>query len=193
MAWVAADRMAKLSDHGPHAPPPEHWRALRDAIHADVCRRGFDAGRNTFVQAYGSPHLDASLLMIPLVGFLPASDPRVRGTLAAIERHLVRDGFVSRYTTETGVDGLPPGEGAFLVCSFWLVDNLVLQGRRAEARQLFDHLLSLRNDVGLLSEQYDPRAGRQVGNFPQALSHIGLINSACNLSTGLKPAEHRAG
>ena len=192
MAWVAADRMAKLSDHAPHAPPPEHWRALRDTIHADVCRRGFDASRNTFVQAYGSNHLDASLLMIPLVGFLPPSDPRVRGTLAAIERELVRDGFVSRYTTETGVDGLPPGEGAFLVCSFWFVDNLVLQRRHEEARRLFDHLLSLRNDVGLLSEQYDPRAGRQIGNFPQALSHIGLINSACNLSAALKPAEHRA-
>jgi GH15 family glucan-1,4-alpha-glucosidase len=144
------------------------------------------------VQAYGSKHLDASLLMIPLVGFLPPTDPRVRGTLAAIERELVRDGFVSRYTTETGVDGLPPGEGAFLVCSFWFVDNLVLQGRHEEARRLFDHLLSLRNDVGLLSEQYDPRAGRQIGNFPQALSHIGLINSACNLSAALKPAEHRA-
>ena len=192
MAWVAADRMSKISDHAPHAPPREHWRALRDTIHADVCRRGFDASRNTFVQAYGSRHLDASLLMIPLVGFLPPTDPRVRGTLAAIERDLVRDGFVSRYTTETGVDGLPPGEGAFLVCSFWLVDNLVLQGRHEEARRLFDHLLSLRNDVGLLSEQYEPLAGRQVGNFPQALSHIGLINSACNLSAALKPAEHRA-
>jgi GH15 family glucan-1,4-alpha-glucosidase len=192
MAWVAADRMTKLSDHAPHAPPREHWGALRDAIHADVCRRGFDTGRNTFVQAYGSKHLDASLLMIPLVGFLPPTDSRVRGTLAAIERHLVRDGFVSRYTTETGVDGLPPGEGAFLACSFWLVDNLVLQGRHDEARRLFDRLLSLRNDVGLLSEQYDPRAGRQIGNFPQALSHIGLINSACNLSAALKPAEHRA-
>jgi GH15 family glucan-1,4-alpha-glucosidase len=189
MAWVAADRMAKITDH---APPREHWRALADTIHADVCRRGFDTSRNTFVQAYGSRHLDASLLMIPLVGFLPPSDPRVRGTLAAIERDLVRDGFVSRYTTETGVDGLPPGEGAFLVCSFWLVDNLVLQGRHDEARGLFDHLLSLRNDVGLLSEQYDPRARRQLGNFPQALSHIGLINSACNLSAALKPAEHRA-
>ncbi|HEY7039080.1 MAG TPA: glycoside hydrolase family 15 protein [Methylomirabilota bacterium] len=192
MAWVAADRMAKLTDHAPHAPPAERWRALADAIHEDVCRRGFDAGRNTFVQAYGSTHLDASLLMIPLVGFLPPSDPRVRGTLAAIERELVRDGFVSRYTTETGVDGLPPGEGAFLVCSFWLVDNLVLQGRREEASRLFEHLLSLRNDVGLLAEQYDPRARRQLGNFPQALSHIGLINSACNLSAALKPAEQRA-
>jgi GH15 family glucan-1,4-alpha-glucosidase len=193
MAWVAADRMAKLTDHAPHALPAGHWRALRDAIHEDVCRRGFDAGRNTFVQAYGSRHLDASLLMIPLVGFLPPTDPRVRGTLAAIERELMRDGFVRRYTTETGVDGLPPGEGAFLACSFWLVDNWVLQGRHEEARRLFDHLLSLRNDVGLLAEQYDPRGRRQLGNFPQALSHIGLINSACNLSAVLKPAEHRAG
>ena len=192
MAWVAADRMAKLTDHGPHAPPREKWRALANAIHEDVCRRGFDARRNTFTQAYGSRHLDASLLMIPLVGFLPPSDPRVRGTLAAIEHDLVRDGFVRRYTTETGVDGLPPGEGAFLCCSFWLVDNLVLQRRHEEAQRLFDHLLSLRNDVGLLAEQYDPHARRQLGNFPQALSHIGLINSACNLSAALKPAEDRA-
>ena len=131
--------------------------------------------------------------MIPLVGFLPPTDPRVRGTLAAIERELMRDGFVRRYTTETGVDGLPPGESAFLACSFWLVDNWVLQGRHEEARRLFDHLLSLRNDVGLLAEQYDPRGRRLLGNFPQALSHIGPINSACNLSAVLKPAAHRAG
>ena len=192
MAWVAADRMAKLSaavDGG----EPDRWRALGSTIHADVCRRGFDQSRDAFVQAYGGRELDASLLMIPLVGFLPPEDPRVRGTVAAIERELLVNGLVQRYTTESGVDGLPAGEGVFLACSFWLVDNLVLQGRRDEGRRLFDRLLGLRNDVGLLAEQYDPRARRQLGNFPQALSHIALINSASNLSGGLRPAEHRAG
>ena len=192
MAWVAADRMAKLTEAAGQGEP-DRWRALGAAIHADVCRRGFDPARNAFVQAYGAHELDASLLMIPLVGFLPPEDPRVRGTVAAIERELLVDGLVQRYTTESGVDGLPPGEGVFLACSFWLVDNLVLQGRRDEARRLFDRLLGLRNDVGLLAEQYDPRARRQLGNFPQALSHIALINSASNLSGGLRPAEHRAG
>ena len=171
----------------------ERWRELRTLIHADVCRRGFDPARNAFVQAYGAPELDASLLMIPLVGFLPPDDPRVRGTVAAIERELMVDGLVMRYPTESGVDGLPAGEGVFLACSFWMVDNLVLQGRRDETRRLFDRLLGLRNDVGLLAEQYDPRARRQLGNFPQALSHIALINSASNLSGRLRPAEHRAG
>jgi GH15 family glucan-1,4-alpha-glucosidase len=192
MAWVAADRMAKLTEAA-GGGEPDRWRALGATIHADVCRRGFDPARNAFVQAYGARELDASLLMIPLVGFLPPEDPRVRGTVAAIERELMVDGLVQRYTTESGVDGLPPGEGVFLACSFWLVDNLVLQGRRDEARRLFDRLLGLRNDVGLLAEQYDPRARRQLGNFPQALSHIALINSASNLSGGLRPAEHRAG
>jgi GH15 family glucan-1,4-alpha-glucosidase len=192
MAWVAADRMAKLTEAA-GGGEPDRWRALGATIHADVCRRGFDPARNAFVQAYGARELDASLLMIPLVGFLPPEDPRVRGTVAAIERELMVDGLVQRYTTESGVDGLPPGEGVFLACSFWLVDNLVLQGRRDEARRLFDRLLGLRNDVGLLAEQYDPRGRRQLGNFPQALSHIALINSASNLSGGLRPAEHRAG
>ena len=191
MAWVAADRMAKLTA-GADGGEPERWRALADTIHAEVCRRGFDPGQKAFVQTYGSRELDASLLMIPLVGFLPPTDARVRGTLAAIERHLTVDGLVLRYPTESGVDGLPPGEGMFLACSFWLVDNLVLQGRHEDARRLFDRLLGLRNDVGLLAEQYDPRARRMLGNFPQALSHIALINSACNLSAALRPAEHRA-
>jgi GH15 family glucan-1,4-alpha-glucosidase len=184
--------MAKLSE-GTGGGEPDRWRALAATIHADVCRRGFDQSRNTFVQAYGGRELDASVLMIPLVGFLPPEDPRVRGTVAAIERELMVDGLVQRYTTESGVDGLPAGEGVFLACSFWLVDNLVLQGRRDEARRLFDRLLGLRNDVGLLAEEYDPRGRRQLGNFPQALSHIALINSASNLSGGLRPAEHRAG
>jgi GH15 family glucan-1,4-alpha-glucosidase len=192
MAWVAADRMVKLTEAVDGAPT-DRWRALRAAIHADVCRRGFDATRNTFVQSYGARQLDASLLMIPLVGFLPPEDPRVRGTVAAIERELLADGLVRRYTTESGVDGLPPGEGVFVACSFWLVDNLVLQDRHQEARRLYDRLLGLRNDVGLLAEQYDPRARRQLGNFPQALSHIALINSASNFSGALRPALHRAG
>lgn len=191
MAWVAADRMVKMSAAA-HAPT-ERWRALRAAIHADVCRHGFDPARKAFVQSYGSRDLDASLLMIPLVGFLPAEDPRVRSTVAAIERELTVDGLVQRYPTESGVDGLPPGEGVFLACSFWLVDNLVLLGRGADARRLYDRLLALRNDVGLLAEQYDPRARRLLGNFPQALSHIALVNSACNLSQEACPARHRAG
>jgi len=192
MAWVAADRMVKMSEAADGAPT-DRWRALRAAIHADVCRHGFDPARNTFVQSYGARDLDASLLMIPLVGFLSPEDPRVRGTVAAIERDLMVDGLVQRYRTASGVDGLPAGEGVFLACSFWLVDNLVLQGRHDEARRLYDRLLGLRNDVGLLAEQYDPRARRQLGNFPQALSHIALINSASNLSGALRPALHRAG
>jgi GH15 family glucan-1,4-alpha-glucosidase len=192
MAWVAANRMMKLTEAVGQGEPAR-WRALAHAIHEDVCRKGFDSGRNAFVQAYGSRDLDASLLMIPLVGFLPPDDPRVRGTVAAIERELLVNGLVLRYPTESGVDGLPAGEGVFLACSFWLVDNLVLQGRHDEARRLFDRLLGLRNDVGLLAEQYDPRARRQLGNFPQALSHIALINSASNLSGTVRPALHRAG
>ncbi|HKW90693.1 MAG TPA: glycoside hydrolase family 15 protein [Methylomirabilota bacterium] len=192
MAWVAADRMVKMSEAMNGATPTDRWRALRSTIHGDVCRRGFDPSRNAFVQSYGSRDLDASLLMIPLVGFLPPEDPRVRGTVAAIERELIVDGLVQRYPTESGVDGLPPGEGLFLACSFWLVDNLMLLGRSEDARRLYDRLLSLRNDVGLLAEQYDPRARRLLGNFPQALSHIALVNSACNLSRGACPARHRS-
>jgi GH15 family glucan-1,4-alpha-glucosidase len=193
MAWVAADRMVKMTAAAGREAPTDRWRVLRDTIHEDVCRRGFDPARNAFVQSYGATELDASLLMIPLVGFLPAEDPRVRGTVAAIERELLVDGLVQRYPTESGVDGLPPGEGLFLACSFWLVDNLVLLGRRDDARRLYDRLLALRNDVGLLAEQYDPRARRLLGNFPQALSHIALVNSACNLSQAGRSARLRAG
>jgi len=149
-----------------------------------VCREGYNPEVGAFVQAYGSKSLDASLLMIPLVGFLPATDPRMRGTVEAIERHLTVDGFVLRYRTETTLDGLPPGEGAFLACSFWLADNLALLGRVEEARRLFERLLALRNDVGLLAEEYDPRAKRFTGNFPQAFSHIGLVYTALNLPHG---------
>lgn len=191
MAWVAADRAVKAIEHFQTDGPLDRWRQLRQAIHDQVCREGFDPELNSFVQYYGSKHLDASLLMLPLVGFLPATDPRMRGTVEAIEQRLVRDGFVDRYPTLTEVDGLPPGEGAFLVCTFWLADNLVLQGRYREARAIFERLLGLCNDVGLLSEEYDPDTGRLVGNFPQAFSHVGLINTARNLSRHGGPAEAR--
>jgi GH15 family glucan-1,4-alpha-glucosidase len=191
MAWVAFDRAVKSVERFGREGPVEHWREVRDTIHAQVCREGFDQGLGAFVQYYGAKQLDASLLMIPLVGFLPASDPRVGGTAEAIERHLMRDGFVLRYPTVEAVDGLPPGEGAFLPCTFWLCDNLALMGRTDEARAIFDRLLGLCNDVGLLSEEYDPQARRLVGNFPQAFSHVGLINTAANLSRAVGPAEHR--
>ncbi len=184
MAWVAFDRAVKDAETYHLAAPIERWTALRDHIHATVCREGVDPERQCFVQSFGSRELDASLLLIPLVGFLPPEDPRVRATVAAIEQDLMEDGLVLRYRTEGGADGLPPGEGAFLACSFWLVDNLVLQGRREEARAMFDRLLSLRNDVGLLAEEYDPHEARQLGNFPQAFSHLALVRSALMLAEG---------
>jgi GH15 family glucan-1,4-alpha-glucosidase len=192
MAWVAFDRAVRSIEEFGVEGPLERWRSIRDQIHQDVCQRGFDAARNSFVQYYGSNTLDASLLLIAIVGFLPPDDPRVRGTVAAIERELVRDGYVLRYDTGSGADGLPPGEGAFLACSFWLADNYVLQGRLDEARALFERLLELRNDVGLLAEEYDPRAHRQLGNFPQAFSHLALINTAHNLMSASGPAHQRA-
>jgi GH15 family glucan-1,4-alpha-glucosidase len=158
------------------------WRGVRKAIHAEVCERGYDGRRKSFVQSYDSSHLDASLLMISQVGFLPPRDPRVLGTVAAIERDLVVDGLVRRYSTETGVDALPAGEGVFLPCSFWLADNYFLTGRRREAEALFERLLALRNDVGLYAEEYDPQRGRMLGNFPQALTHMALVNTARLLS-----------
>ena len=187
MAWVAIDRAVRSAERFGLDGPLDRWRALRATMHASICERGFDRGRNSFTQSYGSPKLDASLLLIPLVGFLPPEDARVRGTLAAIERDLLVDGFVRRYDTADGRDGLAPGEGAFLACSFWLADNYVLQGRLPEARALFGRLLALRNDVGLLAEEYDPQARRQVGNFPQAFSHIALVNTALRLA-GAGPA-----
>jgi GH15 family glucan-1,4-alpha-glucosidase len=168
-------------------------KALRDAVHAEVCAQGFDAERNSFVQSFGSKALDASLLMIPLVGFLPPDDARVVGTVDAIGRELMRDGFVQRYLTEGGVDGLPPGEGVFLPCSFWFADNLALMGRMDEARALFGRLVGLCNDVGLISEEFDPGTGRFLGNFPQAMTHVALINTACNLTGAVGPARTRAG
>jgi GH15 family glucan-1,4-alpha-glucosidase len=193
MAWVAFDRAANGFAADGSNESAQHWRKIADEIHADVCERGFDHELNAFVQAYGSKRLDASLLLIPLVGFLPVTDRRVQGTLRAIEDRLLIDGeFVLRYETENPGDGFPPGEGAFLACSFWLVDNYVLQGRYAEARRLFDRLLSRCNDVGLLAEEFDPLTGRMLGNFPQAYSHVGLINSALALSREMGPAEERA-
>jgi len=192
MSWVAADRTVKaVEDHGLQGPV-ERWRALRDTIHDDVCRNGFDPERNAFVQYYGGKSLDAALLMIPLVGFLPADDVRVIGTVEAITRELVVDGLVKRYSPDSGVAGLAGDEGTFVACSFWLADVLCLMGRRAEARELFERLLAMRNDVGLLAEEYDPRAGRQLGNFPQAFSHVGLITTAHNLTSFRGPAERRA-
>jgi GH15 family glucan-1,4-alpha-glucosidase len=191
MAWVALDRAIKSVVLFGLAGPVERWRRLRTAIHEQVCREGFDPQLGAFVQYYGSKDPDASLLMLPLVGFLPATDPRIVGTVELIQRRLMRDSFVERYPTHPGVDGLPPGEGAFLICTFWLADNLALQGRSAEARALFERLLGLRNDVGLLSEEYDPQARRLVGNFPQAFSHMGLINTATNLTHAVGPAADR--
>ena len=183
MAWVALDRAIQDAETYHLEGPLERWKAARAAIHAEVCAEGYDAERATFTQYYGSKELDASTLMIPIVGFLPPKDPRVLGTVAAIERELVRDGFVLRYdaANASSVDGLTGREGAFLACSFWLADNYELVGRRADAVALFERLLSLRNDLGLLSEEYDPVAQRLVGNFPQAFSHISLINTAVNL------------
>ncbi|MGH9543786.1 MAG: glycoside hydrolase family 15 protein, partial [Terriglobales bacterium] len=186
MAWVAVDRAVQSIERGWVSGDVARWRLLRDRIHNQACTQGFDAGLNSFVQYYGSRHLDASLLMIPLVGFLPADDPRVIGTVKAIENQLMQDGLVARYTADPAVDGMPHGEGQFLACSFWLADNYGLQGRQQEAEKLFERLLEIRNDVGLLSEEYDPVAKRLLGNFPQAFSHIGLVNTAFNLSSGIR-------
>ncbi|MDB5754534.1 MAG: glucoamylase [Massilia sp.] len=192
MAWVAFDRAVRSIEEYGLEGPLEHWRTIRDRIHQQVCENGFDAKNNTFVQSYGATSLDASLLLIPSVGFLPATDARVIGTVAAIERRLVRDGLVLRYETADRIDGLPPGEGAFLACSFWLVDNYILLQRYDDARALFEYLLSLRNDLGLLAEEYDPVAGQQLGNFPQAFSHLALINAARNLTSVNGPVHQRA-
>jgi GH15 family glucan-1,4-alpha-glucosidase len=191
MAWVAFDRGLQLIDEHGRKGPAERWRAVRDEIHAEVLERGYDEELGSFVQSYGSKRVDASLLTIPLFGFLPPDDPRVRGTLEAVRRELLVDGFVRRYRHDEeteAVDGLPPGEGAFFLCSFWFVDNLVLLGELDEAQELFERLLALRNDLGLLAEEYDPAVGRLVGNFPQAFSHIGLVNTALLLDRALVAA-----
>ena len=182
MAWVAFDRAVRFIEDFGADGPVERFRAVRDEIHADVCANGWSSSKQAFTQAYGSEHLDAAVLMIPSVGFLDGTDPRVETTVAAIQRELTTDGFVARYTTDTVSDGLPPGEGAFLPCSFWLADNLALMGRVDEAGALFERLVGLANDVGLLAEEYDPVARRQLGNFPQAFTHLALVGTALNLS-----------
>jgi GH15 family glucan-1,4-alpha-glucosidase len=192
MAWVAFDRTIKSAEQFGLKGPLEHWRQVRDEIHEDVCFHGFDSDFGSFVQSYGSKNLDASLLMIPLVGFLPPSDPRVAGTVRRIERDLMVDGLVQRYNTGTVEDGLPPGEGVFLACSFWLADNYVLLDRMSDAERLFEKLLALRNDVGLLSEEYYPETNCLMGNFPQAFSHVALVNTALNISRQHGPLEQRA-
>ena len=191
MAWVAFDRAIKDVEISGRKGPVERWRRIRAEIHQDVCQKGFNEQLGSFVQFYGADLLDASLLMVPLVGFLPADDPRVKGTVEAIERGLMRDGFVYRHACPEHVDGLPPGEASFIACSFWFVDNLILLGRREEATEMFERLLSIRNDLGLLSEEYDPTSNRLLGNFPQAFSHIGLVNSARSLAAHGGPAEDR--
>jgi GH15 family glucan-1,4-alpha-glucosidase len=191
MAWVAFDRAVKACDRFGRDGPRDRWAAARDAVRDAVLREGFDRELGSFTQSFGSRELDASLLMIPLVGFLPATDPRVVGTMEAIRRHLTKDGLVARYDTSSAVDGLPAGEGTFLPCSFWMADNLALTGRLDEARDLFHRLLGLCNDVGLISEEYDVHAGRLVGNFPQAFTHVGLVNTALNLTRASSPARDR--
>ena len=197
MAWVAFDRGVQAVERFGRSGPVERWRQIRAEIHREVLEQGFDTQINSFTQFYGSKRLDASLLVIPLVGFLPADDPRMVGTVAAIERELVRDGFVYRYSPDEEarrVDGLPPGEGAFLPCTFWLADNLALQGRLDEAEEIFQRLLDLRSELGLLAEEWDPDARRQLGNFPQAFTHVALVNTAFNLSREERrsPMEQRA-
>ena len=193
MAWVAFDRAIRAVESFDLDGPLDKWRNVRDQIHADVCANGFDRARGSFVRSYGASDVDASLLLIPTMGFLPPDDPRVRGTIAAVERDLLRDGFVLRYDPATADDGLPGGEGAFLACSFWLADAYVLMDRLDEARALFERLTGLCNDVGLLAEEYDSTRRRLVGNFPQAFSHVALVNTAYNLTRATKPAEQRAG
>jgi GH15 family glucan-1,4-alpha-glucosidase len=195
MAWAAMDRAVKAIDRFKLPGDSTRWKRSRRAIFEEVCEHGFDTSRNTFTQHYGSTAVDAALLLIPEVGFLPATDPRMRGTVEAIEKELWVDGFVQRYTTTADtaeLDGLPPGEGAFLPCTFWLADAYAAQGRHEAARQVFERLLGLANDVGLLAEEYDTDAARMVGNFPQALTHIALVNTALNLDSGDGPRRDRA-
>jgi GH15 family glucan-1,4-alpha-glucosidase len=192
MAWVAFDRAIRSAETFGLPGPLDEWRRQRELIRQDVCARGFDTDLGTFVQSYGSNQIDANLLLLPCVGFLPVSDPRIADTIAAVERTLLCEGFVMRYSTQEVKDTLPPGEGAFLACSFWLVDVYLLQGRLADAERLFRRLVGLRNEVGLLSEEYDPRSKRLVGNFPQAFSHLALVNSAYNLTQARKPLHQRA-
>jgi GH15 family glucan-1,4-alpha-glucosidase len=194
MTWVAIDRAIKGAERFGYDAPLDRWRSLRDAICRSVCENGFDSGQNAFVESYGSQSLDASVLLLPTVGFLPATDPRIRGTIAAIEKHMMRDGFVLRHDPREVSDEQQPIEGAFLACTLWLADALVLSGDIDRARVLFDRVMGVANDLGLLAEEFDSGAGRQTGNFPQALTHIALINTAHNLSDAkkAKPAVQRS-
>jgi GH15 family glucan-1,4-alpha-glucosidase len=192
MTWVAFDRGIKSAERFGLKAPLDRWKALRETIHRDVCDKGFDREQNAFVESYGAKVLDASILLLPSVGFLPADDPRVRGTLAAIERHLIRDGFVLRHDPREVTDEIQPIEGAFLACSLWLADAYLLAGEIGKARTLFDRVAAIANDVGLLAEEYDSGARRQTGNFPQALTHIALINTAHNLAAAQRPADKPA-
>ena len=192
MAWVALDRGIRTAEEFGLTGPLDRWKDVRRTIHQEVCVRGFDRDLGSFVQAFGSTELDASLLLLPTTGFLPVTDARIKGTIEAIERHLLVDGFVLRYNSARTGDGLPPGEGAFLACSFWLADAYVLLGRMDDARRLFENVLAIANDVGLLAEEYDPQRRRMVGNFPQAFSHVALINTAYNLAHAAKPAAQRS-
>jgi GH15 family glucan-1,4-alpha-glucosidase len=192
MAWVAYDRAARAVERFGLTGPAKEWRARADEIHRAVCAHAYDADRNTFTQSYGSKALDAAVLLIPQVGFLPADDPRVIGTVEAVQRELARDGFVRRYLTEHTDDGLDDDEGTFLICSFWLADALAMIGRAGEGRELYERLVALRNDVGLLAEEYDVASGRMLGNFPQAFSHLGLVNTAWHLTTAESPLRRSA-
>jgi GH15 family glucan-1,4-alpha-glucosidase len=192
MAWVAFDRSVAAVEKFGLEGPVEKWRAIRDEIRTEIFEKGFNAELHAFVQFYGSTNADASLLTLPSLGFIDADDPRMLGTIALIRKQLETDGLLRRYPPAPDVDGLPPGEGAFLLCTFWLADTLALAGNYHEANAIFERLLSLRNDVGLLGEEYDPVAKRQLGNFPQAFSHVGLINTALNLQRRDGPADDRA-
>ena len=195
MTWVAFDRVIKSAEKFGFSAPVEQWRTLRDTIFRKICDKGFDRDQNAFVESYGSQMLDASILLLPAVGFLPASDPRVGGTIAAIEKHMMRDGFVLRHDPREPSEQAQPEEGAFLACSLWLADAYVLTGETSKGQAIFDRVVAIANDLGLLSEEFDPIAGRQTGNFPQALTHIALINTAHNLGTAKnsldKPARQR--
>jgi GH15 family glucan-1,4-alpha-glucosidase len=191
MAWVAFDRGVRRLEAGRGGGPLHRWRSLRDRMHAEICDRGYDAELGAFVQYYGAKKLDASVLLIPLVGFLPATDPRVLGTVRAIETTLLEGGLLRRYESDRHVDGLPEGEGVFLPCSFWLADNWALAGRKDDARRMFERLIGLCNDVGLLAEEYDPASKRLLGNFPQAFSHVSLVNTARNLTDTTPHARRR--
>jgi GH15 family glucan-1,4-alpha-glucosidase len=192
MAWVAFDRAVKDVERLGLDGPSERWRALGDRIHAEICERAFNVELNSFVQHYDGRTVDASLLLLPIVGFLPVDDPRIAGTVSCIEERLMLDGFVHRYSHDDSADGLPAGEGAFILCTWWLADVYAMQGRHAEAEALVDRLMAIRNDLGLLAEEYDPVAGSQLGNFPQAFSHIGLINTVRNLWATGGPSQERA-